>query len=69
MMTSTIESERMDDGYELSREFALQRFQSQVMKIDDLYSVQCLAVKLYAQVLSQRQIYESLLNDALSLSD
>ena len=54
----------MSDRYELAREFALQSFEMEVMQMNDLFEVQCIAVKLYAQVLSQRKVYEALLKDA-----
>jgi len=55
----------MDDRYALSREFELQRFEMEVMKCTDLYDLQVLAIKLYAQTISQRQVYERLLRDSL----
>ena len=58
----------MDDRYALSREFELQRFEMQVMKCTDLYDLQVLAIKLYAQTISQRHVYERLLRDSLSRS-
>ena len=53
------------DRFELSREFALQRFEMDVMKCSDLYELQVLAIKLYAQTISQRHVYERLLRDSL----
>ena len=58
----------MDDRYALSREFELQRFEMEVMKCTDLYDLQVLAIKLYAQTISQRHVYERLLRDSLSRS-
>ena len=55
----------MEDRYALSREFALQKFEMDVMRCDDLYELQVLAIKLYAQTISQRQVYERLLRDSL----
>lgn len=56
-----------DDGdrFALSREFALQRFEMDVMKTTDLYTLQVLAIKLYSQTISQRHVYERLLRDSL----
>jgi len=54
-----------EDRYALSREFELQRFEMQVMKCTDLYDLQVLAIKLYAQTISQRHVYERLLRDSL----
>ena len=58
----------MDDRYALSREFELQRFEMEVMKCTDLYDLQVLAIKLYAQTISQRHVYERLLRDSLPRS-
>ena len=55
----------MDDRFSLSREFALQKFEMDVMRCDDLYELQVLAIKLYAQTISQRHVYERLLRDSL----
>ena len=55
----------MEDRFSLSREFALQKFEMDVMKCDDLYELQVLAIKLYAQTISQRHVYERLLRDSL----
>ena len=55
----------MEDRYALSREFALQKFEMDVMKCRDLYELQVLAIKLYAQTISQRHVYERLLRDSL----
>jgi len=55
----------MEDRFALSREFALQKFEMDVMKCDDLYELQVLAIKLYAQTISQRHVYERLLRDSL----
>ena len=53
------------DRFALSREFELQKFEMQVMKTTDLYQLQVLAIKLYSQTISQRQVYERLLRDSL----
>ena len=53
------------DRFALSREFELQKFEMQVMKTTDLYSLQVLAIKLYSQTISQRVVYERLLRDSL----
>ena len=53
------------DRYELSREFALTRFEMEVMKMTELYEVQELAIKLYSQTISQRRVYEELLREKL----
>ena len=55
----------MEDRYALSREFALQKFEMDVMRCSDLYELQVLAIKLYAQTISQRHVYERLLRDSL----
>ena len=55
----------MEDRFSLSREFALQKFEMDVMKCTDLYELQVLAIKLYAQTISQRHVYERLLRDSL----
>ena len=59
----------MADRYELSREFALRKFEMDVMKMNDLYDVQVLAIKLFAKTLSQQKLYEQLLREKLRLSD
>ena len=41
-------------------------FEHVIMAEDDLYKVQECAVRLYAQTLHQRAVYESLLRDHLS---
>ena len=55
----------MEDRFSLSREFALQKFEMDVMKCNDLYELQVLPIKLYAQTISQRHVYERLLRDSL----
>jgi len=55
----------MSDRYELSREFEIQKFEMQIMQTSDLYAVQELCVKLFAQTIAQRTVYESLLRDSL----
>ena len=51
----------MSDRYELAREFELQKFEMQVMRCTDLYKLQEMCVKLFAQTLHQRHFYEDLL--------
>jgi hypothetical protein len=51
------------DRYSLAREFNLQAFEMQIMQCTDLYAVQETCVKLYAQTLMQRKVYEDLLRD------
>ena len=58
----------MTDRYELAREFQLQSFEMQVMKTEDLYSLQVMCIKLYAQTLSQRRVYEQLLHEKLGFA-
>ena len=58
----------MEDRFALAREFALQRFEMDVMKCTDLYELQVLAIKLYAQTQAQRRVYEAMLRDSLSRS-
>ena len=53
------------DRYELAREFELQKFEMQIMQCTDLYKVQETCVKLFAQTISQRKLYEQLLRDTL----
>ena len=55
----------MSDRYELSREFEIQKFEMQIMQTNDLYAVQELCVKLFAQTISQRAVYEAMLRDTL----
>jgi len=55
----------MEDRFALSREFALQKFEMDVMKCSDLYELQVLAIKLYAQTQAQRRVYEAMLRDSL----
>ena len=56
------------DRYQLAQEFNLQRFEMDVMRCSDLYELQVLAIKLYAQTQAQRKVYEALLRDSLSRS-
>ena len=51
------------DRYQLAREFEIQKFEMTVMKCDDLYSLQELCVKLFAQTVMQRRVYEDMLRD------
>ena len=53
----------MTDRYSLAREFELQKFEMTVMKMDDLYQLQELAIRLFAQTKAQQNVYESLLRD------
>ena len=55
----------MADRYELAREFQLQAFEHQVMKMTELYDVQELAIKLFAQTQAQQKVYEQLLREKL----
>ena len=58
----------MADRYELAREFQLQAFEHHVMKMTELYEVQELAIKLYAQTQSQQRVYEQLLREKLGFA-
>jgi len=58
-----IRFDAVTDRYGLSREFALRRFEMEVMKMTDLYQVQEIAIRLFSQTLSQRVVYEQLLRD------
>lgn len=51
------------DRYQLAREFELTKFESMVMRCEDLYQLQELCVRLFSQTISQRKVYESLLRD------
>ena len=51
------------DRYGLSREFELRKFELTVMKMTDMYQLQELCVRLYAQTKAQQSVYESLLRD------
>ena len=51
------------DRYGLAREFELQKFEMQIMKCEDLYALQTLCVKLFAQTKAQQSVYESMLRD------
>ena len=53
----------MTDRYGLAKEFELRKFEMTVMKMDDLYQLQELAIKLFAQTKAQQRVYESLLKD------
>lgn len=58
-----IRFDAVTDRYGLSREFSLRRFEMEVMKMDNLYQVQEIAIRLFSQTLSQRVVYEQLLRD------
>ena len=51
------------DRYDLAKEFELRKFEMTVMKMDDLYQLQELAIRLFAQTKAQQSVYESLLRD------
>ena len=53
----------MTDRYGLAKEFELRKFEMTVMKMDDLYQLQELAIRLFAQTKAQQRVYESLLRD------
>ena len=53
----------MTDRYALAKEFELRKFEMTVMKMDDLYQLQELAIRLFAQTKAQQRVYESLLKD------
>jgi hypothetical protein len=51
------------DRYALAKEFELRKFEMTVMKMDDLYQLQEMCIRLFSQTLSQRKVYESMLRD------
>ena len=53
----------MTDRYTLAREFELQKFEMQIMRCTDLYELQEMCIRLFAQTKSQQRVYESLLRD------
>lgn len=57
----------MADRYALAKEFELRKFEMTVMKMSDLYQVQELCIRLFAQTKAQQRVYESLLRDVRGL--
>ena len=57
----------MSDRYALAREFELAKFELAVMKIEDVYQLQELAIRLFSETLMQRRVYEDLLRDVRGL--
>lgn len=57
----------MADRYEMARAFELRKFEMQVMKMTDIYQVQELCIRLFAQTRAQMRVYESLLRDTRGL--
>ena len=57
----------MTDRYEMSREFSLAAFESRIMKVEDVYELQVTCIKLFAQTIQQRKVYETLLRDVQQL--
>ena len=55
------------DRYGLAREFELRKFEMAVMKIEDTYQLQELAVRLFSETLMQRRVYEDMLRDVRGL--
>ena len=53
----------MTDRYALAKEFELRKFEMTVMRMNDLYQVQELCIRLFAQTKAQQRVYESLLKD------
>jgi hypothetical protein len=51
------------DRYGLSREFELRKFEMTVMKMDDLYQLQEMCIRLFAQTKAQQRVYEAMLQD------
>ena len=51
------------DRYEMARAFELAKFEMQIMKCEDLYSLQEMCIRLFSQTISQRVVYEQLLRD------
>lgn len=51
------------DRYDLSREFELRKFEMLVMRMTDIYEVQEVAIRLFAQTKAQQRVYESMLRD------
>jgi len=48
---------------EWAQEFSLRRFELEITKIQDLRELQEISIKLFAQTLSQRRVYEAMLRD------
>jgi hypothetical protein len=55
------------DRYGLAREFELAKFEMQIMRTTDLYTLQEIAIRLFSQTLAQRRVYEELLKDVRHL--
>jgi hypothetical protein len=55
------------DRYGLAREFELAKFEMQIMRTTDLYTLQEIAIRLFSQTLAQRRVYEELLKDVRGL--
>ena len=53
----------MTDRYSLAREFELQKFEMTVMRTTDLYELQEMCIRLFAQTKAQQRVYESMLRD------
>ena len=51
------------DRYGLSREFELRKFEMTVMQMTDLYQLQEMCIRLFAQTKAQQRVYESMLRD------
>ena len=58
---------KVTDRYALAKEFELAKFEMTVMKMTDLYQVQELAIRLFAQTKAQQRVYEDLLRDVRRL--
>lgn len=52
------------DRYGYNRDFKLACFEREIMKEEDLYKLQELCVRLFAQTLGQQAVYESMLKSA-----
>ena len=57
----------VSDRYGLAREFELRKFEMTVMKMDDVYQLQELCIRLFAQGKAREQVYESMLHDLRGL--
>lgn len=53
----------VSDRYALAKEFELAKFEMTIMKIDDVYTLQETCVRLFAQTLAQRRVYEEMMRD------
>ena len=51
------------DRYGLAREFELRKFEMTVMQMTDLYQLQEMCIRLFAQTKAQQRVYESMLRD------